>query len=401
MQINIIQDDKSIKTYNLQECCGNYHKNKLSAIVSPKTKLDTYKEIFFCEQHDITAVCFDSSVKSIADRCRALNITELTDDACGMKFEDAKLLFFTSGTTSQPRGAIKSKKMIDPEVLAESKYLSKYDFDSFLVTVPLYHIYGYLFGYGAPKVMGKPIYTKELFMPQNIIDFAAQHKCVCITTPVFIKAMLKMDEKRDLSKSIFISSTGPLLPDEADAFFDKFGAEIVQIYGSTETGGAAYLERGAKLWQPIEQVSVSIDDESRLQIASPYVSTEMFEDGIIKLSSPFTTSDIARVENGCFEILGRSFELLKIGGKRVSVLEIEAAIEAHPSITEAQVIPIRTDGLKDEKIEILVVCEMDEKELSKLVSKILKELYSEIKINAKCRKAKALEKTFNGKKKRS
>lgn len=400
MQVNIIQDDKSITTHNIS-LSEIPNKNKYSAIVSPKTKLDAYKELYFCEQNDITAVCFDSSVKSIYDRCNALDITDLHDDAAGVKFEDTKLLFFTSGTTSQPRGALKTSAMIDSEITTEKAYLSKYDFDSFLVTVPLYHIYGYLFGYAAPKAMDKAIYTKELFMPQNIIDFTAEHKCACITTPVFIKAMLKLDDKRDLSKSIFISSTGALMPSEVDAFFEKFGAEIVQIYGSTETGGVAYLERGAKLWRPLNSVSAGVDKESKLQISSPYLSRQIFEDTIAELPSPFTTSDIVRLDDGGFEILGRSFELLKIGGKRVSVLEIEAAIEAHPDISEAQVIPIKADGLKDERIEILAVCSMDEKELSNFVSKTLKELYSEIKINAKCRKVEALEKTFNGKKKRS
>jgi acyl-coenzyme A synthetase/AMP-(fatty) acid ligase len=399
MQVNILQDDKTVISHDISS--GEYNKNKSSAIVSPKTKLDTYKELFFCEQNDITAVCFDSSVKSIFDRCKALNITDLNDETRGINFTDTKLLFFTSGTTAQPRGALKTKEMIDFEIKAQAEYLTKYDFDSFLVTVPLYHIYGYLFGYAAPKAMGKAVYTKELFMPHNIIDFTAEHKCACITTPVFIKAMLRLDEKKDLSKSIFISSTGALAASEVDDFFEKFGAQIVQIYGSTETGGVGYLERGAKLWHPLSSVSISIDDESKLQINSPYLSRQIFEDTVTELPSPFTTSDIVRLENDGFEILGRSFELLKIGGKRVSVLEIESAIEAHPHITEAQVIPIRADGLKDERIEILVVGEIDEKELINFASKTLKELYSEIKINAKCRKVEALEKTFNGKKKRS
>ncbi len=399
MQISILQDDKSIKKYELG--AQKYFASKASALVSPKTKLEAYEQLFFCEQNDITAVCFDSSMKSISDKCEGLGITRLDDESKGISFDGAKALFFTSGTTAEPRGALKTKEMIDLEIAAQVEYLAKYDFDSFLVTVPLYHIYGYLWGYAAPMAMGKAIYTKELFMPHNIIDFCAANSCVCVTTPVFVKAMLKMDSNHDLSKSLFVSSTGALAPSEVEAFYNKFGAKIVQIYGSTETGGVAYKEQGKTLWQPLHGVKFGIDDESKLQISSPYLSREIFEGAITALPSPFTTSDIVRLDGGGFEIIGRSFELLKIGGKRVSVLEIETAIEAHPSITEAQVIPIRADGLKDEKIEILAVCKMDEKELSEFASKALKELYSEIKINAKCRKVEVLEKTFNGKKKRS
>lgn len=400
MQIKIIQDDKSIKTHNLKDT-PLFFAEKSSALVFPKTKLESYRELFFCEQNNITAVCFDHSMKNICAKCESLGVTKLEDSSKGVSFNGAKALFFTSGTTAKPRAAIKTYKMIDLEIAAQIEYLRKYKFDSFLVTVPVYHIYGYLFGYCVPKKIGCDLYTKELFMPQNIISFTSENRCVCVTTPVFIKAMLKIDNRQDLSGSLFISSTGALSIGEVEAFYDKFGAKIVQIYGSTETGGVAYLERGKKLWQPLEGVEFSIDKESKLQISSPYLSHQIFEDCIRTLETPFTTSDIVKLEEGGFEILGRSFELLKIGGKRISVLEIEAALEECAKIIEAQVIPIRTDGLKDEKIEILAVCNMNEKELNSLVFKTLKELYLEIKINAKCRKVITLEKTFNGKKKRN
>jgi len=400
MQINIIQDDKSITTHKLQED-GVYHVGKASALVSPSTKLEAHKELFFCEQNAVTAVCFDSSMKNIREKCESLGITRLDDQDKGVEFGGARALFFTSGTTAEPRGAIKTAQMIELEVAAQVEYLSKYEFDSFLVSVPLYHIYGYLWGYAIPKAMGREVYTKELFMPQNIIDFCAAARCVCVTTPVFLKAMLKMGEAQNLQNSLFISSTGAMSQAEVDEFFDKFNAEIVQIYGSTETGGVGVKERTSRLCVPLKGVKFGTDEESRLLIDSPYLSSEIFEGDITPLASPFQTSDIVRLEEDGFEIVGRSFELLKIGGKRVSIPEIEATLEKHPQIPEAQVIPVRAEGLKDERIEILAVTQMSEKELSDFVSKALKELYSGIKINAKCRKVEALEKTFNGKKKRS
>lgn len=235
-------------------------------------------------------------------------------------------------------------------------------------------------------------------MPQNIIDFAETKKCACITTPVFLKAMLKIGDQRDLSGSIFISSTGAMSQTEVDEFFEKFGAEIVQIYGSTETGGVGVKERKSCVWIPLKNVTFSVNSESRLLIDSPYLSREIFEGNISSLSLPFQTSDIVRLQEDGFEIIGRSFEILKIGGKRVSILEIETEIEKHPLIEEAQVFPIKIDKLKDELIEVLAVTKLGEEELAEFITKTLKNLYSEIKINARYRKINALKRTFNGKK---
>jgi acyl-coenzyme A synthetase/AMP-(fatty) acid ligase len=398
MLIKLLCDDKSVQEIELDGANSAYCKDKLSALVSSKSKIDAYKELFFCETHDITAVCFDSSMTTIANKCSQLGITTLDNATRGSNFGDTKTIFFTSGTTATPRGALKTKAMLTLEATAQLDYLSKYDFNSLLITVPLYHIYGYLFGYEIAKLAGCDIYTKELFMPQNIMDFTASNRSACVTTPVFLKAMLKMSERIDLSSSLFISSTGAMNESEVGAFYEKFGAEIIQIYGSTETGGVATRERNSKFWTPLDGVTFETDINLRLSVSSPYVSKEIFEDELSNLPGLLQTSDIVRLHDVGFEIVGRSFELLKIGGKRVSVLEIEAKLEENSQISEAQVKPVTLEGLKDEQVEIFAVTTLSDKELVLFVSKTLKELYSEIKINAKCYKVISLEKTFNGKK---
>lgn len=67
----------------------------------------------------------------------------------------------------------------------------------------------------------------------------------------------------------------------------------------------------------------------------PEATRDAFRDGW------FRTGDTAVVENGVYRILGRtSLEILKTGGHKVSALEIEEALRAHPAVAECAVVGV-------------------------------------------------------------
>jgi len=67
----------------------------------------------------------------------------------------------------------------------------------------------------------------------------------------------------------------------------------------------------------------------------PQATRDAFRDGW------FRTGDTAVVENGVYRILGRtSLEILKTGGHKVSALEIEEALRAHPAVAECAVVGV-------------------------------------------------------------
>ncbi|MGA8186084.1 MAG: long-chain fatty acid--CoA ligase, partial [Terriglobia bacterium] len=67
----------------------------------------------------------------------------------------------------------------------------------------------------------------------------------------------------------------------------------------------------------------------------PEATRDAFRDGW------FCTGDTAVVENGVYRILGRtSLEILKTGGHKVSALEIEEALRAHPAVAECAVVGV-------------------------------------------------------------
>jgi malonyl-CoA/methylmalonyl-CoA synthetase len=55
----------------------------------------------------------------------------------------------------------------------------------------------------------------------------------------------------------------------------------------------------------------------------------------------FRTGDTAVVENGVYRILGRTnIDILKTGGHKVSALEIEETLRAHPAVAECAVVGV-------------------------------------------------------------
>ena len=53
---------------------------------------------------------------------------------------------------------------------------------------------------------------------------------------------------------------------------------------------------------------------------------------------PWRTGDLVREENGVFFFVGRSDDLINSSGYRIGPLEVEAALESHPSVAEAAVV---------------------------------------------------------------
>ena len=285
--------------------------------------------------------------------------------------EDMQFLFFTSGTTGDPTGAYKTRKNLDLEIENLVKVLDTSKIKRVVATVPFIHLYGINVGALLSHRLGVELHTKENFLIQELIEEAKKPDTLVVTTPLFIKALNKSTESADLKNSFFITSTAPLNPDDAKTFNDKFGASVMQIFGSTETGAIAYKVDDEKTWHAFDSVTLTTEN-NMLGIFSPFISPKILTSFIQNVELPFATEDIVEViGNKEFELIGRSSNLAKIAGKRISTLQVEAIIENLDYIDAVMVKIKRNDkALKDEVLEIIVESEQ------KLEAKVLKELFT-------------------------
>ncbi len=346
----------------------------------------------------VTPILFDHKMKIIADRVAALGITAHDQDASSSSLpRDAYAVFFTSGTTGVPTGAIKREQNIQGELDALAKLFKEEAFERVIVTVPFVHIYGFLSGVMLPQRLGCEVLFKEEYWPQDLLKLHEDKKTLVVTTPVYLKSLLRLRRDHDLSNVLFLSSTGLLLEDEIQQFQDKYNSRIYQLFGSTETGGIAVKKGTQTLWEPLEGVHISQNHEGVMIVNSPYLSTHLFEENVFLMPRPYMTTDIIERKGNTFKLLGRLNDIIKISGKRISILELEALLEKHLSVKEALIRIVHdSKRLKDEALHIDLVCKTKVEKDD--ISALLKEHYPDINFDFELETVDEIVKNSMGKK---
>jgi acyl-coenzyme A synthetase/AMP-(fatty) acid ligase len=370
--------------------------NSKRVFVIPDTtdKLVQIREIIAALQVGNIPLLFDGAMKSGDEKARVLAQCnpEHYDE-----LEDAAAFFFTSGTSGNSIAVVKTRRELSSEIEAHVRWMKEETFEQCLVTVPFFHIYGFLLGLSLPNALNLPIVTKEHFLPSEILNLCAPKPTLCITNPVFIRAMLRCNEEITLPDTLFISSSGPLEPHEAERFEAKYSTRLIQLFGSTETGGIALRQGGDPVWKPLFGVEIS-SDQGVLAVTSPFVSRSIFDQEFRPLPSLFKTTDIIEMMPDGFTIIGRAAELVKIGGKRLSIVEIERFIEGMEGIDEALgCVEYHSGTLRGEVLTLSLVGDRV-KINTTTIKKALHDYFGGIHIESKIVMVESIAKTAMGKK---
>lgn len=383
MTLKVFNDDGSINQYVIKKelFFDKNYLNKVSYIASSKKEgnaLNIFKSYF----SNAKSILFDSTNKPILKQLEDLNIKEFNeafDNENIFNDKDFSFLYFTSGSTGFPLGALKTKENIISEIEVLSSLLKKYEIKKVIVTVPFIHFYGSLMGIFYPLFNDIDIILKEHFLPNDLLDIIDENSLI-VTTPLYIKSLNRINSSKDLSKSLFISSTAPLLSDDAKEFKEKFSSNILQIFGSTETGGIAYKFNDEILWTPLEKVTTSLNETNELKVKSDFISNIVFEKEFKQTNQQIQTFDYVEFINNKFKLIGRSSQILKIAGKRYSTIQIENILEKIEGIEKAVVFVNSNNAtLKDEILDITIESKKDF--LSKDIKKILQAELSNIKFS--------------------
>lgn len=149
----------------------------------------------------------------------------------------------------------------------------------------------------------------------------------------------------------------------------EVGARIIRTYGSAETAGGVVYDG-----LPIGDTQLRITDEGILEVSTSSLATgyqgdeqrtrESFVDGW------YRTTDLAHFENGKLVIDGRADDIIITGGVKVSLTDIEIALERHGIHSVASWFPDDEWGqvpalVSTEHIDYDLARELVEKELGK------------------------------------
>ena len=373
--------------------------NTTTPITLPSTKVITFenmtKDKLYLSlnqafKQGIIPILYDPNISSIKPKVEALDFEKLPEETAS--------IFFTSGTTGEPIGALKSRKNLQLELSVLLKLFASENFERIIVTVPLIHIYGFLTGVLLPNALNIDVVLKEEFLPYELLELSEGKKTLCVTNPVFLKVLNKLNISNKYKNMVFLSSTGKLESKIVKGLNEKLSCKVYQLFGSTETGGIAYKINDDELWRPLNYVKISKEDGC-LQVNSPFISKFIIEKRLKEVNHPFVTSDLIELKDNKFKLLGRKSEIIKVSGKRISLLEVENLLEEHKDIDEALVkLDYKIDSHKDEQLSIQVVTTLDLISLKKEVKTILQSNYKKINIRIYIEIVDKISKNHMGKK---
>jgi long-chain acyl-CoA synthetase len=299
---------------------------------------------------------------------------------------------FSSGSTGRP----KRLERTHGQCIAESESYRAMGIgpaDRIMVVVPLFHTWGM----GACTFTGAITGATLVFLDEPHPFLLRRHRALELIeeervtilpgVPFNYRLMAESPREADLSSLRLCFTAGMGMAREVfDAFFERFGVPVRQLYGSTETGMiAANLSDDPdatfeSVGRPVLGVLVDIVDEDaeslptgkegEVVVSGPAV-TEGYSDlpeltAVAFRGGRYHTGDLGRLdEEGNVYITGRKKLLIETGGFKVDPIEVEAVIDSHPAVAESIVVGVPTGVAGEFSVKAVVVAsgETDEREV--------------------------------------
>ena len=290
--------------------------------------------------------------------------------------DDPFVIFYTSGTTGAPRGALYThrRKMEDTRLFTFGLTLENGNRE--LMAIPLFHVAGasYLFAFFFSAAVNI-IYPQKSFAPETFLQMIQDERVTDIhIVPTQLVSMLGLPEinKYDLSTLKRIWYAGSPMPVEVlKKGIDLFGPVFIQAYGQSESGPlVSNLSKKAHMvmddppeaqkvlascGRPCPGVHVRIVDLDDQDVAlgsvgeiivkskslmqeywkQPHETENALKNGWLY------TGDLGYYdETGNIYLVDRKKDMIVTGGENVYPREVEEVLYQHPAVEEAAVIGI-------------------------------------------------------------
>ena len=300
----------------------------------------------------------------------------------------AAAMCYTSGTTGNPKGVVYSHRSTYLHSMAglSSNCVGASEGDRVLVIVPMFHANAWGMPYTA-FMAGTDLVMPERFLQAEPLAkmFKELRPTLSLGVPTIWNDLLRHSQANDvdLSSVRLLTAGGAAVPRSLiEAYRERFGVEMIQGWGMTETSPVCALARPPKNVPAGEEMGYRVragrvvagvevrvvDDDGEVlpedgesigefEVRGPWItgayygdpSPDRFHDGWLR------TGDVGTLDGkGFMTISDRSKDVIKSGGEWISSVELENEVMAHPGVFEAAVVGV-PDPKWDERPLVVVV----------------------------------------------
>ena len=305
---------------------------------------------------------------------------EVPFQPASIKEDQVAHLYYTSGTTGQPKGVMLTHKNVCLHALATIAELKLVDTDVWGHVAPMFHLADAWATFAITWVAGRHVMVSH-FEAEAVMDVIQRHRITLSNLiPTMLNLMIKHPRVRAYdytSLRVILSGGAPIAPELVRSISKTFGCDYIQTYGMTETSPYLTLsilkehllnlppeeqwKYKAKTGRPFMAVDLQVVDESGIPVAKddqqvgeiwvrgdtitpgywnrPDETEKAFHEGWLR------TGDMAVVDaEGYVNIVDRKKDMIISGGENIYSIEVENVLYQHPKVLEAAVF-----GVPDEK----------------------------------------------------
>lgn len=232
---------------------------------------------------------------------------------------------FTSGSTGVPVPHIKTWGRLCDNVRVEAERLGLRDRRGYalLATVPPQHMFGFESSVLLALCTGQAFAAERPFYPADVVSVLGRlpRPRILVSTPVHLRALLAAGVSAAVD--LVVCATAPLDPEIARDVEARFGAPLLEIYGSTETGQIA-SRRTVEAVQWSLWPGVELEERSgRVWARGGHIET------------PTALGDIIEpIGVDRFLLHGRTADLVNVAGKRSSLAYLNHVLTTLPGVAD-------------------------------------------------------------------
>ncbi|HEY0642921.1 MAG TPA: AMP-binding protein [Nocardioides sp.] len=277
----------------------------------------------------------------------------------------ARIVILTSGTTGTPKGAPRNEAGIDAAVSLLSRMPLRAGWRTH-IAAPLFHTWGFAH-LALAMLLGSTVVLRRTFDPAAALRTTQDERCQSLVViPVMLQRMLALDPDElagiDLSRVRVVASSGSALPATlAEAWMDRFGDNLYNIYGSTEVAYASIAtpedlradpsSAGKPPWGTVVKI---LDDAGHELPAGEtgriFVGNGLLFEGYTHGGSKevvdglMSSGDVGFFDDaGRLHVAGRDDDMIVSGGENVFPQEVEDCLAGHERVHEVAAVGVHDD----------------------------------------------------------